>query len=208
MATKAAKRNAALPLSHGDIPRFTPEPPKTLEPTMREFANKAKTVLGYTPMAENIGKDTSITLAGILSRLGIPALDQEAVIKYKASKNRPDKGQPRVHDEEDDTDSDDIEERRDTRAYNWYTITIDDYSQPIPERVLAKAIQIKEAETDVQFVIHHLARGRRAISKDPFLEVRFRNEHFFIEVWDEPNFSNELTSEDAERANLRTPPQS
>ena len=215
MATVVRRKNVALPLSHGDIPRFTPSEPKTLPPTSREFANKALATLGYEVMAERLGTDAPVTLAGILAKLGIEALNEKAVIEYKASKTRPDKKQPRLKKadknsdammDEEDSDDETMEPSRDDRPYRWFTTTIRDYSQPIPERAIAKAIQIKETEPRVEIILHHLARERRSISKDPFMEVRFQQENFFIEVWDEPNFSNELTPEDTERANLREQP--
>lgn len=204
MAAKTKAKNVALPLTHEDIPRFMPKDPvlHTTTPSVIELARRSQSVLGYTGLREATGgAGPTTTLAGVLASLGIEALNHQAVEKYKLSKTRPDRKSPKVQDEED-TD----EEARDNRGYRWWGTDFSDYSQPMPERVLAKAVQIKEALPEVTFVIHHLARYRDEISKDPFLEVKFKQEKFYIEVWDEPNFTNTITSEDAERAGLKNPP--
>lgn len=192
MATKT--KNKRLELKAADIPRFVPGTKHTPE-AVKELAAKAKALLDYEPLAQSAEVDSE-TLSQVLARLEIEVLDVPAVEKYKLSKSRPDAGEAQLEDEED-TD----EEARDERRYEWATCSISSYKRPIPERVLAKCVQIKEASPSAEFRIHYLKRDL-----DPFMEVRKNDEHFYIEVWAEPNFSNLVTAEDARRANLKSKP--
>lgn len=75
----------------------------------------------------------------------------------------------------------------------WSMTEIEKYSEPIPEFVLNKAIQIKRACPDVAVFVEWLNDH-----PDPFLVVRLgtetRNaELYYIEAWDEPRFEGRLT---------------
>lgn len=192
MATKT--KNARLELKASDIPRYIPGT-KLAEDVVKELAAKSKALLEYDLLADRTEADIE-PLAEILARLGIEVLDREAVEQYKLRKSRPDVDEALVEDEEDTDD-----ESRDNRQYEWANTSISSFRRPIPERVLAKCVQIKEASPSAEFRVHYLKRDL-----DPFMEVRKGDEHFYIEVWDEPNFTNKVTEEDAKRANLKSKP--
>jgi len=75
---------------------------------------------------------------------------------------------------------------------DWHEDKIENYHQPVPEFVLAKAIQIKKAFPECQIFIESLRDN-----PDPFLLVTIPDprspyytpkEKYYIEVWEEPKF--------------------
>lgn len=70
----------------------------------------------------------------------------------------------------------------------WQHTKIADYSQPVPEFVLHKAVQIKEKLPATEFHIVHLSDPKA----DPFLVAVLGKELYFIEVWDEPRFEGRI----------------
>lgn len=78
----------------------------------------------------------------------------------------------------------------------WHREKIKEYSQPVPEFVLAKAVQIKKAFPDCQIIVESLLQH-----PDPFLVVEIPNpryewmpgdERYYVEVWAEPKFEGRL----------------
>ncbi|SRR6266576_1311486 len=190
-----AKKNQRLPLTHADIPRCVPGT-KLGDPAIKELAAKASALFQYQELARETGLAEK-SLVGVLIGSDIEVLETSAVREYMDQKTRPDVGEPEVEGEEDSDD-----EARDDRSYKWSHREIHQYRKPIPERVLAKCVQIKEACPGAQFTVHFLERDR-----DPFMSVSIGDEEeYFFEVWDEPNFSGKLTTADAQRANLRNKP--
>jgi hypothetical protein len=70
----------------------------------------------------------------------------------------------------------------------WQHTQLSEYSQPIPEFVLDKAIRIKETFPEVHFYVQHLNDPKA----DPFLIVAHDREVYYIEAWDEPRFEAQL----------------
>lgn len=73
----------------------------------------------------------------------------------------------------------------------WKEIDLLKYARYVPVHVLSKALQIQKANPQVAFVIHELCKETTEIMRplpDPFLEVKYGAESYFIEVWDERNY--------------------
>lgn len=74
----------------------------------------------------------------------------------------------------------------------------------VPKEALEIALRIRRNLSDVQFSVHHLIRergpwfklpeaiGTAIFDPDPFLEVSFGGEKYFVAVWDEPGFDGKL----------------
>jgi hypothetical protein len=77
----------------------------------------------------------------------------------------------------------------------WVQEKIREYKQPIPEFVLAKAVQIKQAIPECEIYVESLEDY-----PDPFLLVAIpdgrayypHKESFYVEVWEEPKFEGFL----------------
>lgn len=78
---------------------------------------------------------------------------------------------------------------------SWTQFKIAEYKQPVPEFVLAKAIQIKQLAPECEIYIEHLEDH-----PDPFLVVLIPDgraywpakETYYVEVWAEPKFEGRL----------------
>jgi hypothetical protein len=70
----------------------------------------------------------------------------------------------------------------------WQRTKLNEYSQPIPEFALDKAIKIKEKFPEVDFYIQHLNDPKA----DPFLIATYDREVYYIEAWAEPGFEAQL----------------
>ncbi len=81
--------------------------------------------------------------------------------------------------------------------WRWRSFWLKDYTHPIPEFVLRKALQIKEACPTATFQVIELCkmsdvRESRQID-DPFLAVVDEHgQRFYVEVWNEPKFEQQL----------------
>lgn len=81
----------------------------------------------------------------------------------------------------------------------WVQTKISEYRQPIPEFVLAKAVQIKQAVPECEIYVESLEDN-----PDPFLVVVIPDgrayypakESYHIEVWAEPKFEGRLIDSD------------
>jgi hypothetical protein len=81
---------------------------------------------------------------------------------------------------------------------SWDSTKIEEYRQPIPEFVLAKAIQIKKAFPDCSIFVESLETH-----PDPFLVVGIEGqkycpllEKYYVEVWAEPKFEGRIRETD------------
>lgn len=93
---------------------------------------------------------------------------------------------------------------------SWRAVAINNFfsfgprSALLPREVLAMALRVKDALGLAELRVHQLEhdRGPRFkvfglyrsafLDPDPFLEVRFGGESYFIAVWDEPGFDGKL----------------
>lgn len=82
----------------------------------------------------------------------------------------------------------------------WEKTEIKRYSEPIPEFVIAKAVQIKQAYPECELWVESLTDH-----PDPFLIVGIPNgrayypptEMYYVEVWEEPKFEGHLRDQSA-----------
>jgi hypothetical protein len=74
-------------------------------------------------------------------------------------------------------------------AAKWESTPLKDYSEPIPEFVVSKAVQIAEKFPKVEFYVQHLNQPKA----DPFLVATLDREVYYIEAWDEPRFEGRVS---------------
>ena len=73
--------------------------------------------------------------------------------------------------------------------FEWVTAPLQHYPRPIPKTILDMAVTIKkEYDTDVYFMVDELRQREHCL--DPFLIVNYRQQNFYIAVWDEPTFKS------------------
>lgn len=158
---------------------------------MVSLAKKTKTLLGYPLLADHVLQPGQLGRA--LMKLDIAILSNESVERYKLEMLR---GARRKH--------------RTTYRMRykvlWKDTPIRSYTSPIPEFVLNKAVQVKEAVPQAAFSVEHLnVRKQKRVPVlarptrrdwDPFLKVSHgsgnKRETYYIEVWDEPKFEDKL----------------
>lgn len=70
----------------------------------------------------------------------------------------------------------------------WERVSLQNYSNTVPEYALQTALDIKNLNNNVLFFVDHLTF--KEIVLDPFLIVKFcdSKKEYYIEVWDELNF--------------------
>jgi hypothetical protein len=161
---------------------------------LADLAESAKNVLGYSLLAQLTAKpkrEPGLTkLQQALKDLDIEVLNIQDVERYKRERQ--------------------IEEtvkqfkawmsapiERNFEGPGWYREKIESYSEPVPEFVLAKAVQIKTAFPDCVISIESLRTH-----PDPFLTVEIPHpqyswndplELYYVEVWAEPKFEGRVS---------------
>ena len=153
----------------------------SLDDPRRKLAVDAEMLLGYQPLL----KDTKAPgrLRRALADLEIEVLDQISVDAYKAQMVRHYASHQKMSDP------------------TWRIKPLRGYGQPVPEHVLAKAVEIKRVLPEAEFYVDQLA-------VDPFLIVSLvKIEDFrtnqptrgldpetaaYVEVWDEPKFEGRV----------------
>jgi len=156
------------------------------------LAVKAKSLLGYKPlMHEVFGHVTSEADIGALGKvllaLDVEVLEMGSVFQYQVNE-----AARRTQEELNKLVSGGQVKRIFSwgfSAASWAHTNLKDYSEPVPEFVLNKAVQIKESCPDVGFYVHHMNDPKA----DPFLVAMLGDEVYFIEVWEEPRFEGRLT---------------
>lgn len=170
----------------------TPAIPKTLgaEP-VQEVLERAGNVLGYKPYL-SVNRPVEVVVSSLAQRLAaldIDVLNRSDVLRYQAEHAAEQMLTDEFHQLL-------CEDRSGGSPWNyldiWIREEIDGYRQPIPEFVLNKAIQIKEAMPEVKIWVEHLKFGL-----DPFLVVtdgeRWKGTSEYVEVWAEPKFEGRAT---------------
>jgi len=151
--------------------------PAEVSTEIMDLATQARTILGYKVIQKMV--TTPKTLREVLYELGIQPFSKRTVELYKskmrknafiAAKNK---------------------YRKNADEPRWVSHDIKFYSGPIPESVLKRAIQIKQALPEVKFQIEQLNVEKPALP-DPFLTASFQDEKYYIDVWDEPMFENAM----------------
>lgn len=150
------------------------------------LAAEAMQKLGYTALRDDATGSKSLgvltgKLTETLLRLEIEPLDTAHVLRYQM----------------DEAGRVTLEKIHDNfshwvkgwfSAATWQHTKLAEYKQAIPEFVIRKAIQIKDALPEVEFVIHHMSEPKA----DPFLIAVLGEEIYYVEVWDEPRFEGTL----------------
>ena len=153
----------------------------SLDDPRRKLAVDAEMLLGYQPLL----KDTKAPgrLRRALADLEIEVLDQISVDAYKVQMVRHYASHQKMSNP------------------TWRIKPLRGYGQPVPEHVLAKAVEIKRVLPEAEFYVDQLA-------VDPFLIVSLgKIEDFrtnqptrgldletaaYVEVWDEPKFEGRV----------------
>lgn len=142
------------------------------------LAEKAATLLGYS--GNMVRKNVAGVLGKVLIDLDIRPYDIARVAAYKEKKRKA------AH----------AERRAVTPSYQrivsrWLLIPISRYKSMVPEFVLRKAVQIKEACPTALIYVDALKVNTRPFP-DPFLVVKLGNEKYWVDVWDEAAFESEV----------------
>lgn len=180
-----------------------------VRPALATLAESAKAVLGYDVLAKTMEKVTVQTetscLRMVLQSLDMEILNERDVARYQKEqmiarttelmqewlKRTAETSLERFHEDGISLFS----------GPDWARMKISEYHQPIPEYVLAKAVQIKEKMPECELYVEHLSDH-----PDPFLIVaagkaRFSwekpQEHYYVEVWAEPKFEGRLATGEA-----------
>ncbi len=77
------------------------------------------------------------------------------------------------------------------RKYAWVKTWLDAYKEPIPLFALSLATQVIELLPEAQFQVDSLVCEERVL--DPFLVMKYRDQLFYLDVWDEPRFEGRRT---------------
>lgn len=164
-----------------------------------ELAQKAQDVLGYSPLSKHTGALIQgaelTTLQVALRELEIEVMLPGDVMAYQKERQIE---QTKMNFEKwlkEFSARSEIGrfERFDGPA--WVENKINEYRQPVPEFVLAKAVQIKERVPECEIYIESLQDH-----PDPFLIVAIPHEkayypakeRYYVEVWEEPKFEGRL----------------
>lgn len=159
------------------------------------LAGDAEKVLGYSLLRQSLDEPREQPeLLKVLGELGIEILNKAQVVTYMRQRlvdrtiemmGEWEKGEP-----------DPLRSWTSFSGPSWASTDIAKYKEPIPEFVINKAVQIKQALPQAGICIVHLTED-----KDPFLKVTLGKqdewndkvgEAYFIEVWEEPKFEGRL----------------
>jgi hypothetical protein len=152
----------------------------TIEPIVTVL-DEASQVLGYGSRGRPEPARKS-PLREVLAKLEIEPLNEADVVRYQAEMIAELMLDPRYQ-------ADRLAASHEYRFFHyWEGQKLSSYSEPVPEFVLSKAIQIKKACPEVEFFVQTL-EGK----PDPFLLAKLGyDDHAFIEVWEEPKFEGRL----------------
>ena len=153
---------------------------EALPEPIASILGEASEVLGYAVTPQRVTYQSK--LRTVLAKLEIEPLNEADVVRYQA--------ETVVELLLDSKHLDSlIQGSPDYRFFSyWTSVELTKYHDPIPEFVLAKAIQIKKEFPEAEFFIQSLEGD-----PDPFLLVKDGyNDHAYIEVWAEPKFEGRL----------------
>lgn len=169
---------------------------------LSSLAESAKSVLGYDVLAKLTGKVATAEMTPIelaLQELEIEVLNPRDVFAYQRERQMERtielckewlQKQPRNIN---------FSELTRFSGPGWTFRKISEYKQPIPEFVLAKAVQVKQRVPDCEIYVVGLEDH-----PDPFLVIGNAQKYswmepeeaHYIEVWAEPKFEAKLNSDD------------
>ena len=170
----------------------------TVNETIVNLAEQARELLGYNALSKLVGTKAELIeltpLQTALKGLEIESLNSADVKNYKKERII---AQTRENVEKWAKEL----AERELRSYDsfsgprWNLQNISEYREPVPEFVLAKAVQIKQACPECEIWIESLQDH-----PDPFLIVGVPDgrpyyepvEMYYVEVWEEPKFEGRL----------------
>ncbi len=170
------------------------------------LAESARAVLGYDVLAKKVEKSAATAvseeseLRAVLAALEIDILNERDVVRYQKERLI-ERTTELMQEWMEKTAKRSFEECREYSFDQfggpcWRMETIKEYRQPIPEFVLAKAVQIKERMPECEIYIEHLEDH-----PDPFLIVGSSKaqyswkkpaEYYYVEAWAEPKFEGRI----------------
>lgn len=169
---------------------------------MMELAQQAESVLGYGVLKSSsiIVNPVELTpLQATLKGLEIEVLRRSDVLQYMKERELEHTREMFKVWAKEFSAKDKIYNFDSFRGPAWVRTKIKEYKQPIPEFVLAKAVQIKQAIPECEIWVEGLESN-----PDPFLAVGFPDkdysweypkEIYYIEVWAEPKFEGRMSAE-------------
>jgi len=177
-----------------------------MQPALSVLAESAKAILGYDVLAKRMEKilvTTETTLLRMtLQSLELSVLNERDVLRYQKEQliARTTELAQAWMDEVAKAEFDSCVQNGFSTftGPNWRLTTIHEYRLPVPEFILAKAVQIKEKMPECAIYIEHLDDH-----PDPFLVVgasksayswQKPEEHYYLDVWAEPKFEGRLNS--------------
>ena len=163
-----------------------------LQPTeiSTSIAEEAEAVLGYSRLKQEHKEPTS-PLRSEMAKLQIEVLKDSSVKRYQLERLK----EHATEKFNEWLSAATIDNLSSITLPAWHHRKIEEYSEPIPEFVLNKAIQIKKAIPDAVILIESLEDY-----PDPFLIVALKDprysyiykEQVYVEVWKEPKFEGTL----------------
>ena len=173
---------------------------ETTSAALVSVAEKAKELLGYDVLAKVMEKKpiaVELTeLQMVLKSLEIQPLNAADVLAYQKERLIEQTTANLKEWMKEIAEADALKWWRQFSGPAWRIAKIETYKQPIPEFVIAKAVEIKERLPECQIYIESLESH-----PDPFLIVGIGateydqdkpKEHYYIEVWDEPKFEGRV----------------
>jgi len=164
------------------------------------LALSAKEILGYDVFAKSVAVLTELTpLQAALQSAEIEVLRNDDVAKYQKEQMIEHTAALMKNWLKETAAMAEVKSFNRFSGPAWVQTKISEYSQPIPEFVLAKAVQIKQAIPDCEIYVESLEDH-----PDPFLVVAIPDgrpyypakERHYVEVWAEPKFEGRLIDTD------------
>ena len=165
-------------------------PVLTVTEVSTALADEAAEVLGYKRLKEEHAEPAS-PLRAELAKLQIEVLKDASVKRYQLERLK----EHATEKFNEWLQRATVEDMTTINLPSWRHRKIEEYTEPIPEFVLNKAIQIKKAIPEAVILVESLEDY-----PDPFLIVATRNpsytyvykEQVYVEVWEEPKFEGTL----------------
>lgn len=156
----------------------------------KKVAHEAEEYLGYRfgeRRNSEVGdaverRDVLVRVQVMLKRMGIIPIDETRVLTYqKTIRSREMRKHP-------------------NRSYRWRMVNIREYAAEIPAFALERATRVARSMArrlpsvkhtfSVSELVHHT---KRTPHPDPFMVLTVENQHFYLDVWDEPDFEGRRT---------------
>jgi hypothetical protein len=145
-----------------------------------ELGAKASKVFGYKTLSTELSKKeksdkVKAFVAKAFAEIGFEPLSTDKVIEYKDWYSR-------KYSYSNDYP---------TVTVRWEAVWLQNYTSPVPEFALSRAVELKEKFPTANFAIEHPVLD--SVMSDPFLVMAYEGEVFYLEVWEEPAFEGRRT---------------